>query len=62
VRAIYSCPGQELTTHIRQFPLLFSAFGRESEDRGCPDDEEDVNGLEVRSGLWDSEETGHSQL
>ena len=25
-RAIYSYPGQELTTHIRRFPLLFSAL------------------------------------
>jgi hypothetical protein len=24
--AIYSYPGQELTTHIRQFPLLFSTL------------------------------------
>ena len=42
------------------FTLFY--FGREGEDRGCPGDEKDVNGLEVRSGLWDGEETGNSQL
>jgi hypothetical protein len=32
-------------------PFTRFYFGREGEDRGCPDDEEDVNRLEVRSGL-----------
>ena len=43
-------------------PFTFFCFGREGEDRGCPYDEEGVNGLEVRSGLWGGEETVHSQL
>jgi hypothetical protein len=35
-------------------------FGGEGEDRGCLDDKEDVNGLEVRSGLSVEEARGHS--